>query len=955
MSIQTTIVNLKHDGVAPIIHAVENDSGRELKMIISDETLEAGCTGKLHFSRPDFSKYSVTATLSLADNAFTANISQALTRHGKVEAQLKITLSGVVVSSYTFIIDVQKNVSSVEIEQLGYTIEDIQALAERAEAAADDAEQAAANLELDNSLASSTKAPVSVIVGNVLKDISGHPIIVMSDPYKYIKTGDDTTIAVNITTPQTSTLPLRYAIVECEEGDKFTISSSGGNAARGWCFLDSDRYILSRSGRNEASELEQIIAPENTAYLVVNDQNDLVSYYGWFTTIPDLENIIFDKTRIRSRYAGKKLSILGDSIDTFDESGYKIDGYNMYYPALGVTDVNQTWWMQVINNSGMTLEVNASWSGSRVTDTHTDPTYPDFYDRTTLLGEPDVIFVTLGTNDSNANVALGSYDFDTTYTILSESTFRTAYIKGIKSLQTEYPSAEIVCIAEKMKYVYRESIKYIAETLGATFIDASEYTASSGTHPGELGMRQIASHVLYDEKSDKEVSILSKAIEDITGCTIIPMSEQYRYITTGGSVSDPVSISTVVTSQYPWRYAIVECSHGDSFTINSSGGNAPRGWCFVDSSGNILDRAAQNASSSFEYIYAPEDSAYLIINDQSNSVSYKGIFDASNSVSTPPRVQTRLEEIAYFDMLTLNTTGYKYPISSMCIVGDKLCVFTSSNDSHSTYARLTIWGIDFSTATLTYDKYLTHNFGHANTVSYSDQTDTLIMGNGGSSSNTEPNQIYIIENFSTILSESTVGQALTLNSIATVIDIDDLGLDWGKQLNVFWASGNLGGNDLAYAISNDGETTTIRLLQFGKTTSLTYGTASQDNQLIFNGTFNIIASWKRRYSASLAINDAQVYAGNIYSVSGHYGVHLDVLSLLDSGEIRSTDTKYNAYSSSGSLLDQLVTEGIAIKNGLMFLGFYVYTNSDYQKLGIGIFNVGGSSSFGLLNVDSIGF
>ena len=81
-----------------------------------------------------------------------------------------------------------------------------------------------------------------------------------------------------------------------------------------------------------------------------------------------------------SAYNGKKLSIIGDSIETFDAEGYKIDGYNMYYPALNVRRVDQTWWKQVLDSSGMTLEINASWSGSRVTNTHSDPTYPDFYD-----------------------------------------------------------------------------------------------------------------------------------------------------------------------------------------------------------------------------------------------------------------------------------------------------------------------------------------------------------------------------------------------------------------------------------------------------------------------------------------------------------------------------------------------------------------------------------------------
>lgn len=196
-----------------------------------------------------------------------------------------------------------------------------------------------------------------------------------------------------------------------------------------------------------------------------------------------------------SRFYGKKLSIIGDSIDTYNQAGCKIDGYAMYYPSGTVTDVEQTWWKQVLNATGMALEVNASYSGSRVTDT--DSSMPDFFQRVSLIGSPDTVFITLGTNDSNNSVALGEYDFDTAYASLSESTFRTAYIKGVKAIQAELPNAQIVCITERMRAAYKESIAHIANTLGCVYIDASDYIAESGNHPGEIGMRQIAAMVLY--------------------------------------------------------------------------------------------------------------------------------------------------------------------------------------------------------------------------------------------------------------------------------------------------------------------------------------------------------------------------------------------------------------------------------------------------------------------------
>lgn len=237
-----------------------------------------------------------------------------------------------------------------------------------------------------------------------------------------------------------------------------------------------------------------ITIPYDTDFVLIGvrvDENESFSIYYRETNSNNKSNT--------SWISGKKISIIGDSIDTFDKDGYKIDGYRMHYPTQYLTDLNQTWWMKVISASDAQLEVNASWAGSRVTGTVSG--YPDFYDRTpiSIIGNPDVILVTLGTNDSSNNVPLGDYDFDTTYTELSESTFRTAYIKGVKALKVIHPNAEIICISEKMTDDYKNSIIYIAERLSVKFIDVSNYdgVAVNNVHPAERGMRQIASHVLF--------------------------------------------------------------------------------------------------------------------------------------------------------------------------------------------------------------------------------------------------------------------------------------------------------------------------------------------------------------------------------------------------------------------------------------------------------------------------
>lgn len=144
-----------------------------------------------------------------------------------------------------------------------------------------------------------------------------------------------------------------------------------------------------------------------------------------------------------SIYNGKSLSILGDSISTF--SGYIPEGNVTYYPTGTVQAVTDTWWKKLIDALGMTLNVNNSWSGSRVTTTAGD-TSAGCMTRCQSLGTtPDVIIVWMGINDFNNEVALGEYDGSTAIPSTT-TTFREAYGIMLNKILTAYPAAEVwVC------------------------------------------------------------------------------------------------------------------------------------------------------------------------------------------------------------------------------------------------------------------------------------------------------------------------------------------------------------------------------------------------------------------------------------------------------------------------------------------------------------------------------
>lgn len=145
-----------------------------------------------------------------------------------------------------------------------------------------------------------------------------------------------------------------------------------------------------------------------------------------------------------SPYKGKTLSILGDSISTF--SGYIPSGNSNFYTGsnCGVTSVNDTWWKKLMTALGMTLNLNQSWSGSRVTTTNGTDSAGCGVRCQTLGTTPDVIIVYMGINDFNNEVTLGTYDGNGTFPTAT-NTFREAYAIMLDKIMTAYPTSEIWC------------------------------------------------------------------------------------------------------------------------------------------------------------------------------------------------------------------------------------------------------------------------------------------------------------------------------------------------------------------------------------------------------------------------------------------------------------------------------------------------------------------------------
>lgn len=112
--------------------------------------------------------------------------------------------------------------------------------------------------------------------------ITGNTPITITEKDKYIDLSGTTT---NIASPSVSLSHSNYSLVECEEGDVFTVNATGGNSSRAWGFLGAvtsgtNRTVLSKADANAAVSDLVLVAPENATYLVINDNSNVVSYYG---------------------------------------------------------------------------------------------------------------------------------------------------------------------------------------------------------------------------------------------------------------------------------------------------------------------------------------------------------------------------------------------------------------------------------------------------------------------------------------------------------------------------------------------------------------------------------------------------------------------------------------------------------------------------------------------------
>ena len=294
-------------------------------------------------------------------------------------------------------------------------------------------------------------------------------------------------------------------------------------------------------------------------------------------------------------FEGKVISILGDSISTFAgyipvEDGFNLEHLSRYPQDNLLTDVNETWWMQVINVLNAKLGINDSWRGATVSGavpvtTGTTGENAGMANLTRIQnlgsnGTPDIILFYGGTNDLAHVGKIGSFDPSNAPTIADLNikkwdNLADGYINTLLRLKHYYPNTEIICLLPTYTKSYYSDAKLaegnkvlseICNYYNIKYIDLRNCGISvnnlpDGIHPDEVGMDYISNAVinclLTDALVDKGENIVHKITNNLDNVTSslsyykgISNNNQYRTVITGDIIGITVLMDGVdITSE----------------------------------------------------------------------------------------------------------------------------------------------------------------------------------------------------------------------------------------------------------------------------------------------------------------------------------------------------------------------------------------------------------------------
>ena len=208
------------------------------------------------------------------------------------------------------------------------------------------------------------------------------------------------------------------------------------------------------------------------------------------------------------------VSILGDSYSTFE--GYVTPDTNLTWYFLDrkvkdndVVAVEQTWWHQLLKKNDWKLCVNNSYSGSTISSTgYRGEDYSDrsFVTRASNLGDPDIICIFGGTNDSWVPAPIGEYKHSG-WTTDDLKAFRPSLEKLLHYMKRRYLGVDIYFILNsELSDAVNASVRAICTRYSVPVIELHDIEKKAG-HPSIEGMKAISQQVdeFIKQKRKKKV------------------------------------------------------------------------------------------------------------------------------------------------------------------------------------------------------------------------------------------------------------------------------------------------------------------------------------------------------------------------------------------------------------------------------------------------------------------
>ena len=119
-------------------------------------------------------------------------------------------------------------------------------------------------------------------IGNLTTTITDNTDVTMIQDYDsgYIITSGAT---VDITDVREGAV--KHKILDCVEGDQFTLTALGGGSYYAYTFIDSEGNNLLNSGSDANLSKQLVTAPADAAKIIIQNKNDTPSYIGKFVTV----------------------------------------------------------------------------------------------------------------------------------------------------------------------------------------------------------------------------------------------------------------------------------------------------------------------------------------------------------------------------------------------------------------------------------------------------------------------------------------------------------------------------------------------------------------------------------------------------------------------------------------------------------------------------------------------